>query len=112
MAKKQPELCWHHSDLERLRQCLDKNCCDLYGGEHGIRWYKRHGLYIGQSVQFSVKGKVIAFGTIQSKPYDLATERNIQPVNPKWPGAVGIGDICWRDGRYCSSSPRRGSHSL
>jgi hypothetical protein len=112
MARSSPEFCWHHGNLKRLRQCLDKNYCDLRGGELGIRWYKRHRLYEGMPVRFSVRGKVVAFGRIQGKPYDLATERKIQPMDPKWPGAVDIGDVCWRDGGDCSSPPRWGSHRL
>ena len=112
-----PEFCWHHGDLERLRQCPDKGYCDLRGGERGIRWYNiRHRLYIGMPVRFSVKvnlkRKVVAFGTIQSKPYDLFAQKGIKPVHPDWPAAVDICSICWRDGGDCNSLPRRGSHRL
>ena len=113
MAEGQPEFCWHHGDLERLRQCLDKGYCDLHELEHTIRWYNRYGLYKGMPVRFSVRHNVCAFGNIQSKkPYDLRAEKGIEPVNPNWPGAVDICSICWRDGGYCDSYLRRGSHRL
>lgn len=112
MAEEQPEFCWHHGDLERLHQCLDKDYCDLYESEHGIQWYERYGLYIGMPVRFCVHGNVCAFGKIRSKPYDLFTEKGIEPVNPNWPSAVDICSICWRDGGHCDSFLRRGSHRL
>jgi len=115
MAKNHPnsKLCWHHGDLERLRQCLAKNYCDLYPlGARCSKWWKKLGPKKGDRVQFSVKGKVVACGTIQSEPYDLFAEKGIEPVDPEWPGAVDIGDICWRDKGDCSSWPRRGSHWL
>lgn len=115
MAKDQPNFCWHHGYEGRLRQCLDNGYCDLYplDDPRCSRFWKGHKLKQGDRVRFSVKGKVAAFGTIQSKPYDLASERKIQPVDPKkWPGAVDIGDICWRDGGDCSSPPGLGSHRL
>lgn len=113
MAENKTEFCWHHGDEGRLRQCLDSGYCDLRGGERGIRWYKRHGLYVEMPVRFSVKGKVRAFGTIQSEePYDVLAERGIGPVDPDWPGAVNVGDICWRDGGDCNSNPEWGSHRL
>jgi len=112
MTKDQPEFCWHHGNLERLHQCLDKGYCDLYEGERGIKWYDRHRLYKGMLVRFSVKGEVVAFGTIQSEPYDLFSENGIEPVDPKWSGAVKIDDVRRSDGGYCNSYPRRGSHKL
>ena len=112
MAKDQPEFCWHHRDVERLRQCLDKGYCDLHEGERGMRWYDRHTLYVGMRVRFSVNRSVVAFGTIRSEPHDLLAEKGIEPVDPEWPGAVDIGDICWRDDGDCSSNPKWGSHRL
>jgi len=113
MAKKQRKFCWHHGDLERLRQCLDNGYCDLWplGTPGFIRWGK-HGLKKGDRVQFSVKGKVVACGTIQSEPYDLFAEKGIEPVDPDWPSAIDVGDIYWRDKGHCSSTPMFGSHWL
>lgn len=108
MAKDQPNFCWHHGDEGRLRQCLDNGYCDLWPPPSCFRWWKRHGLKKGDPVRFSVKGEVVAFGTIQSEePYE-----RIRPVDPEWPGAVDIGDICWRDGGDCRRPPRFGSHRL
>ena len=111
MAKDQPNFCWHHGDEGRLRQCLDNGYCDLYplDDPRCSRFWKGHKLKQGDRVRFSVKGEVVAFGTIQSEePYE-----RIEPVDPdEWPGAVDIGDICWRDGGDCSSPPGLGSHRL
>ena len=108
-----PVVCWHHGDLERLQQCLAKNYCDLYGlATGGSNWWRKLGLNVGHRVRFSVKGKVVASGKIQSEPYDLAARRKVRPVDPKWPGAVDIGDIRWRDEGSCSSPPALGSHRL
>jgi len=112
MAEEQPEFCWHHSDPNRLRQCLDKGFCDLHGGERGIRWYGRHQLSRRIRVRFSVQGEIVAFGTIQSEPYDLLAQKGIEPVDSEWPSAVDINDICWRDGGYCDAPRRWGSHRL
>jgi hypothetical protein len=114
MAKKPRKFCWHHGDLERLRQCLDNGYCDLWPSPKSFTWWKRHKLNKGDRVQFSVKGKVVACGTIKSdEPYDLFDVKGIDPVDPeKWPGAVDIGDIRWRDKGNCSSTPRFGSHWL
>jgi len=113
MAKNQPNFCWHHGEEGRLRQCLDNGYCDIHPlGACCSKWWKGHKLKRGDRVRFSVKGKVVAFGTIQSEPYDLFAEKGIEPVDPKWLGAVDIGDIYWRDGGDCSSPPRRGSHRL
>lgn len=110
MAKDQPNFCWHHGDEGRLRQCLDNGYCDLYplDDPRCSKFWKGHKLKQGDRVRFSVKGKVVAFGTIQSEePYE-----KIEPVNREWLGAVDIGDICWRDGGDCSSPPGLGSHRL
>ena len=120
MANNQPNskpisavVCWHHSDLQRLRQCLAENYCDLYPlGARCSKWWRKLGLNVGDIVRFCVRGKVIASGKIQSEPYDLAARRKLQPVDPKWPGAVDIGDIRWRDEGSCSSPPRQGSHKI
>ncbi len=112
MTEDQPEFCWHHSDLDRLCQCLDKGYCDLYASERGVRLYERHGLYVGMPVRFCVQGKVRAFGTIQSRPYDLFTEKGIEPIAPDWPAAVDIDSIRWEDGGDCDSPRRWGSHTL
>ncbi len=114
MAKKRTKFCWHHRDLERLRQCLDNGYCDFWPpGTPGYERWNRHGLKKGDRVQFSVRRKVVACGTIQSdKPYNLFAEKGIEPVDPEWPGAVDIGDICWRDKGDCSSPPGLGSHRL
>ena len=110
MAKDQPNFCWHHGDEGRLRQCLNNGYCDLYplDDPRCSRFWKGHKLKQGDKVRFSVKGEVVAFGTIQSEePYE-----RIEPVDPEWPGAVDIGDICWRDGGDCRRPPRFGSHRL
>ena len=113
MATKQSKFCWHHGDLERLRQCLDNGYCDLWPPPGCFRWWKKHGLKKGDPVQFSVKGSVVACGTIQSEePYDLLAEKGIESVDPYWPSAVDIGDICWRDKGDCSSTPKFGCHWL
>ncbi len=110
MAKNQPNFCWHHGDEGRLRQCLDNGYCDLYHSDDPrcSRFWKGHKLKHGDRVRFSVKGKIVAFGTIQSEePYE-----RIEPVDPEWSGAIDIGDICWRDGGDCRRPPRFGSHRL
>ena len=107
-------LCWHHGDLQRLRMCLEKGYCDLYPiGDRCSKWWKKLKIQIGDTVQFSVKGNIVAIGTIQSEPYDLAKKRKIQPVDPEWSGAVDIDNVRFIDnGGTCDSPPRGGSHRL
>lgn len=108
-----PVVCWHHGDLQRLRQCLAKNYCDLYRpGARCSAWWRKLGLNVGDMVRFSVKRKVVGSGRIQSDPYDLAAKTGIQPVDSKWPGAVNIENIVWRDGGSCGSPLRLGNHKL
>ncbi len=106
--------CWHHADLQRLRMCLEKGYCDLYPiGDRCSKWWNKIKIEIGDTVRFSVKGKIVAVGIIQSEPYDLAKERNIQPIVEEWSGAVDIRDVRFLDnGETCTSNPRRGSHRL
>jgi hypothetical protein len=120
MAMKQPEvrsrtavLCWHHGDLRRLEKCLANHYCDLYGpGVQCSNWWNKLGLKVGDVVRFSVKGEVVAYGKILSEPYDLASRKEIPPVDKSWPGAVDIGEIQWRRGGNCASALREGSHRL
>ncbi len=113
LTPSRPVVCWHHGDLQRLRWCLARNYCDLYGSVKGSRWWRKLGLNVGDVIRFSVKGRVVATGGIQSDPYDLAVERGIQPVDKNWPGAVDIEDVVWRkDSGSCDSSLRLGSHKL
>ena len=105
--------CWHHGDLQRLHLCLEKGYCDLYPiGPRCSKWWNKLKVKVGDEVRFSVKGKIVAVGRIQSEPYDLSKIRKIQPVHPDWPGAVDIENVKFLDGGTCSSTPRVGSHRL
>jgi hypothetical protein len=109
-----PVVCWHHGDEKRLRQCLDLKYCDLYHplDESCLKWWKKLRLEVGSTVRFCVKGNVVAFGIIKSEPYDLASIKQIEPVDPKWPGAVDIEEIPWHGKESCDSIPQFGSHRL
>ena len=105
--------CWHHGDYQRLRVCLEKGYCDLYPiGSRCSNWWNKLKVKVGDKVRFSVKGKIVAVGIIQSEPYDLAEKRKIQPVDTEWSGAVNIENVRFLDGGTCSSTPRVGSHRL
>ena len=97
-------VCWHHSDLQRLKNCLENNYCDLYApGPQCSRWWNKLELRVGDFVRFSVKGNVVAYGRILSEPYDLVSRKSLPPLSKSWPGAVDIGQIEWRTGGNCAS---------
>lgn len=114
--------CWHHGNLERLRQCLDQGYCDLHplaencpkGRMSAERWYhSKMKLEIGDRVRFCVeKRKIVATGEIASEPYDLSLKKGIEPIDPDWSGAVDIINIVWSDADHCPSPPVLGSHRI
>jgi hypothetical protein len=109
-----PVVCWHHGDEKRLRQCLDLKYCDLYHplDKRCLQWWNKLRLKIGDMVRFCVKGRIVALGIIKSEPYDLASKKQIKPVDSKWSGAVDIEEIPWHGKESCDSTPRWGSHRL
>lgn len=118
VAGNQPVFCWHHGSRARLYRCLDHGYCDLgpLDDQCLSRFWKRHRLKPGDRVRFSVRGEIVACGTIDSNyPYDLRSEKGIEPVSPRWPSAVDIIEICRTDGSNCGSCiapPKFGSHWL
>jgi len=108
-----PKVCWHHGNLARLQKCLSANYCDHYlWDQGGQKWWVKLGLKAGDVVQFSVKGKIVAKATVKSEPYDLKKERDITPIDPKWPGAVDVADVQWYEGGTCRANAKYGSHKL
>jgi len=77
-------------------------------------WYhSKMKLKIGDRVRFCAeKRKIVATGEIASEPYDLFQDKEIEPIDPGWPGAVDIINIVWSDADHCPSPPVPGSHRI
>lgn len=93
----EPIACWHHGDLDRLLEHLRKSRIDLYGRnektEKGTprlnHWWGRMRLKPQNEIRIVVKGRIIAYATIESEPRDLPPAEVIQ----EWGTYVELGNI-------------------
>jgi len=107
-----PVACWHVASEERLLGNLQNGVCDLYPMLRADRWFdRRMRLNKGDRVQFCCKGRILAKGTIDSRPHTLS-----QPLDADWPSGVEIVKIEYlinpQDCACYHANPRFGSHRL
>lgn len=89
--------CWHHGDIDRLRKNLRRGRIDLYGrSETTVKgtnrldhWWNKMRLKRSDRIRIVMRGRIIAFATIGSEPYDLPTHQ----VCGQWGCAVDLTDI-------------------
>jgi hypothetical protein len=89
--------CWHHADEGRLLNNLQRGRIDLYGrrevtdkGTNRLHhWWNKMRLKRGDRIRIVTEGRVRAFATIDSEPYDPP----VNQVSGEWGSAVDLVDI-------------------